>query len=397
MNYEKKILSELIDVLENRTNPDSIRAIYYDLTKKQPKYYDRHDDTTFNDINFGIEHLLANEFIFAKKDNLGYYNKIRLNCDKISEAYTYLKRTPKNTVRTKQAQILRRYMETDTGNELLNRYCSVQLDRLEQGKSLENKIGNDCDRLNDILLVLSAITKLESETYIRNFSEAVFHDSKKFQKLRSTITSILKSYSNEPIEENQKILEWFNLFENPIYLYIKGGAVIHYVDGRLDVNAVNGGVAISPASIESIQKIEILSGKVVTVENLTTYHDTDCHNSVVIYLGGFHNTVRTSLLKKIYAENKNVDYYHKGDLDVYGFLIFENLKVKTGIPFQSYEMDLDTLIKCYESGHTRPLTKDDLKQAHNPQLFQYKEIIDFMLEHNCKVEQECFEAMKLNL
>ncbi|MGN0633229.1 MAG: Wadjet anti-phage system protein JetD domain-containing protein [Oscillospiraceae bacterium] len=395
--YEKKILSELIDVLENRTNPESIRAVYYDLKKKQPEYYDTHDDTAFNEINSGIEHLLTNMLIIAKKDNLGYYNKIRLNCDKISEAYAYLERIPKNIARNKQAEILKRYMETDTSNELLNRYCLAQLDRLDQGKPPENKIGDDCDRLDDILMVLSAITKLEKETYIRNFSEAVFHDSKKFQKLSSTITSILKNYSNEPIEENRKILEWFNLFENPIYLYVKGEAVIHYIDGRLDVNAVNGGVAISPSSIGSIQKIEILSGKVMTVENLTTYHDTDCTDSVVIYLGGFHNTVRTSLLKKIYAENKNADYYHKGDIDIYGFLILENLKEKTGIPFRSYEMDLDTLIKCFRSGHTRPLTKDDIKQANNPQLRQYKEIIDFMLEHNCKVEQECFEAMKLNL
>lgn len=133
------------------------------------------------------------------------------------------------------------------------------------------------------------------------------------------------------------------------------------------------------------------------MENLTTYHDAPENNAVVIYLGGFHNSVRTQLLSSIYSQNPHINYFHKGDLDIYGFLILENLKKKTGINFEPYEMDIKTLKQCYYSGFYKPLTKTDVERSQSPLLDKYRDVIDFMLENNCKVEQESLEAMKLNI
>jgi hypothetical protein len=85
----------------------------------------------------------------------------------------------------------------------------------------------------------------------------------------------------------------------------------------------------------------------------------------------------------------------KGDLDPYGFLILENLKDKTGIPFKPLEMDLNTLRQCHHAGHFRPLDEADRKTITSPTLAEYQPILQYMLQHNCKIEQECFEAMKL--
>lgn len=61
-------------------------------------------------------------------------------------------------------------------------------------------------KIDDVLRVLIAITKLDKETYIRNFSTALFKDSKKFQKeFKSIIESILFDYTDEVLE---KIKYW---------------------------------------------------------------------------------------------------------------------------------------------------------------------------------------------
>ena len=63
------------------------------------------------------------------------------------------------------------------------------------------------------------------------------------------------------------------------------------------------------------------------------------------------------MLQKIYAAFPDAVYCHFGDIDVGGFLIYEDLRRKTGIPFQLYRMDLDTL-KEYEK-YGKALTEND--------------------------------------
>jgi hypothetical protein len=157
----------------------------------------------------------------------------------------------------------------------------------------------------------------------------------------------------------------------------------------------HGGIAISSDALEEIESIAVPGGTVVSVENLTTYHDTKEDQGAIIYLGGFLNSVRAHLLKKLYVFEPDAQYFHKGDLDPYGFLILENLKEKTGIPFAPLEMDMDTLRRCHLAGHFRPLDDADKKAIGNPVLKAYQPILQYMQQHNCKIEQECFEAMKL--
>lgn len=156
-----------------------------------------------------------------------------------------------------------------------------------------------------------------------------------------------------------------------------------------------GGIAISSDALDEIEQIHVPRGRIISVENLTTYHDTKESQGAIIYLGGFLNTVRTNLLKKVYVFEPDARYFHKGDLDPYGFLILENLKEKTGIPFKPMEMDLDTLQQCHRAGYFRPLDEADRKAITAPALAEYQPILQYMVQNDCKIEQECFEAMKL--
>lgn len=114
--------------------------------------------------------------------------------------------------------------------------------------------------------------------------------------------------------------------------------------------------------------------------------------------GGYHNFSKQQLLEKIYVDNQSRSYFHKGDLDVYGFLILENLKEKTGIPFMPLMMDLTTIEKFYRAGLYKELSAADVKlieEKKNTKLAAYADVLQFMLDYKCKVEQESIKALEL--
>ena len=151
-------------------------------------------------------------------------------------------------------------------------------------------------------------------------------------------------------------------------------------------------------AMEGIHSISVKADKVITVENLTTYHDCDEADAVYIYLGGYHNTSKQKLLELIYENNGDRAYYHEGDLDVYGFLILENLIAKTQIPFKPLLMDVETIERFYRAGLYKSLTTRDRKMIDSKkdgQLSAYKDVLEYMLAFDCKVEQESIKAVEL--
>ena len=100
----------------------------------------------------------------------------------------------------------------------------------------------------------------------------------------------------------------------------------------------------------------------------------------------------------IYENNGDKEYYHEGDLDVYGFLILENLILKTKIPFKPLLMDVETIERFYRAGLYKTLTARDRKMIDSKkdgQLSAYKDVLEYMLTHDCKIEQESIKAVEL--
>lgn len=320
----------------------------------------------------------------------GYVTKIFLTEAALPQIYRYLQRMPKADLISEQQALLCR---ARTGS-VTEKFCHAMLERLAQRKELPYGLAKDLRLLEDVLLALEHIEKLTQETYLRNFSEMVFHDSKRLQAILTPISRILLDYG-DAVCQKENVLAQYNLLSNPGYISIKGDWQLFCHGQCISTEAFRGGIALSSDALDDIEKIVVRRKTVISVENLTTYHDTGEEAGAVLYLGGFHNTVRTHFLQKLYAMEPDAAYYHKGDLDPYGFLILENLKKKTGIPFQPLEMDLDTLKACHLAGHFRPLEEADRKAIASPALAAYQPILQYMAENNCKIEQECFEAMKL--
>lgn len=400
MEYSKDIVSRLLNIYERRNGyakrPEDLRSIQFEVSKEYPVYKDRYDNEKYRDINTAIEKNIAAGLIIAEKDQTGRYSKIRLNIAKVDDCYALLKRA---SIPDQCRKVLSVLEKADYSEPLLlGRVVSDFCVQIKAFKKLPYDLGYDAGRVGEVLQVLVAVTKLKSETYIRNFSTALFKDSKRFQReYKSTIESILFDYTDDVVEKDD-ILGYYNLYENPTYVLIKGKARICFAESTIELSEMPGGIALSNWTLAGIQNISVKADKVITVENLTTYHDCDEPDAVYIYLGGYHNTSKQNLLELIYANNRDKDYYHEGDLDVYGFLILENLITKTHIPFKPLLMDLGTIERFYRAGLYKNLTAWDRKVIDSKkagQLSAYKDVLDYMLENDCKVEQESIKAVEL--
>ena len=399
MDYSKDILNTLVDMYERREGyikePSSLRAIQIDIKKTYPEYVDRYDHNAYKDINAAIEKLINEGLIISKLESTGIYSKVRLNIDRTADCYKKLNRKSILEKCEYIKQILSSF--ANSKYRLLNNIISDWMNLAINYRKLPYDLKYDGKRLKDVLTILEAVFKIEKESYIRNFSTVVFKDSKRFQKeFKSCIENILFDYTDDLIEKD-KILEYYNLYENPTYVYIKGDVIISFENSTIYVSELPDGIALSNASLKRIRNIKVLTKAVITVENLTTYHDENKKEAVYIYLGGYHNKSKEELLEKIYKNNKSCEYLHEGDIDIYGFLILENLKEKTGIPFKPLLMDINTLKRFYEAGIYKELNISDIRmiEKNRENLKEYSEVLDFMLLNNCKVEQESLRAVRL--
>ena len=114
------------------------------------------------------------------------------------------------------------------------------------------------------------------------------------------------------------------------------------------------------------------------------------NNNLIISLGGYHNEIRKNFLLKLFNFNKNLNFYHSGDIDAGGFYILNHLIKDTNINFIAKYMDINTLIKYKD--YTKELTKEDIKRLsylkEQPIMNKYLDVIDYMLKYNVKLEQE---------
>lgn len=396
-DYYQAILNSLLDSYEKRgafkKSPSQIKAVQINPAKKYKEYTDRYNHEAYRDINIAIGKMEVANLVEVTRDMAGRYIRVKLNLGQVDRAYQAAQRESVPALCDKIKAVLAGYQ--DQNQAIIQRLVCDFRANIGQYKKLPYGIDFDWQKLESMLEVLTSIVGLNQETYIRNFSTAIFKDSKLFQKeYRTNVENILFDYTEDVVEKD-RILEVYHLFDNPTYVLIKGNARIIYEDSDINLEDLKGGLAIPNSALGDLKRIEVKAQRLISVENLTTYHDSQEANSMFIYLGGFHNLPKQEFLKRLYQQNPDKDYYHKGDIDVYGFLILENLISKTGIPFQPLEMDLAMLQRFFARGLYKPLTPKEKKIMKSEKLSKYQEVFDFMLAHNCKAEQESAKVLEL--
>ena len=317
-NYDKKILNHLVDkyersksfIGENKTN----QRFSEQLKKIFPKYADTAEYDVFRNINEAVAGIERLNYISVKPTKNAFEKTVILNTDRLDDIYSYLNRQPKAALNESLLTILEKYKDE---NEILRKYCTVQIDRIKRNKSIERFDGDITD-FENTLKAVKEIFYISDETYQRDFSIRLFSDSKVFERIRNKVAKILFKYGDFPDEES--VLEDMNIVKNPGHVYLKGKGRIRIAGQEIDLSILNGDIAISSDLLKSIDEIRIDGQRIITIENLTTFNRFNDSNALTIYLGGYHNTHRRNFIKKIYESNPDKEYLHYGDIDAGGFL-----------------------------------------------------------------------------
>lgn len=403
---QKKVLESLLDTYEKSktfTETNKVNQSFgVTIARIFPKYKDDAEYDFFCEINESLQELNRLTFVYLEKKGNGIIHKAILNTDKLEDCYKALGRMPR---KKEQAAIARVWdemiAENETGKESLQplwAYLKAQRERMANNKNVEF-YEHDAKDYRDLLRLVAAALMNEQEIFIRTLSIRLFGDSKRLESLAPRLKALLFRYGE--YEEKDFVLEECGIVKTPTYVMIKGNARICLGAQNIDLSQMEGDLALSTATLRDLKWVKVLGRRVVTIENLTSFHEYISGEDFVVYLGGFHNKVKREFLRFLFKQNPEKEYRHFGDIDAGGFYILEHVKRKTGIPFRSLFMDAKILQAYRDSA--MPLTANDRKRlqalydelqdkiAAGNAVEDYRETLAFMLENNCKLEQEAVD------
>lgn len=406
--YERIILNALLDTYENSLlsrgeNKVNI-TISFAFTKKSiPQYFDE-SSSIYEDIHFAMKFLEEKEFISivwkrGKENHI--IQKVLLNVEQVKDVYRYVKRTPKSEMSSLQLKLLEE-LTSKCRTPVAVAFVEYLKSRIQQGKSVKEFIELDqVTETRQLISIIMSVEENEKSCYLREFSIQHLSDTKKMETMLGLLGKIMRKFDDRFVEMDvYSILAEYNIYDTPNYVYFKGNAQIglgNKEENCLELKYLKQGVGISGEDLPFIQWKDVSNvRRVITIENLTTFFRWEEENSILIYLGGYHNFVRRSLLLQIYEQIPEAEYLHFGDIDVGGFEIYQDLCQKTGIPFKTYHMGIEELER-YEK-YTRPLTENDHKRLDKILMMnvddvreRYLAVLQYMKKHGRKLEQECIE------
>lgn len=386
--YEKEIINKLIDKYEKSKSFTGENKVNQKFSVKVSslftKYGDHSNYEVFQGVNEAIDNLMRKSFVMAKANSAHVYNNVVLNVDTLTEIYKYVSRVPKKDINKSVLKLMENYKGR---NEILDRYCLVQYERINTNRPIQF-FNDDLIELENTLIAVEELLKVHRETFMRDFSVRVFKDSKLFEGISPKVINLLYEYGD--FAEKEQVLGDLNIIKNPTYINFKGAGSITIKGQRIDLTGLSSDIAISSIMLSDIDKIQVVGKAIITIENLTSFHTFKDKDMFVIYLGGYHNSLRREFIKKMYQQNPNIDYFHFGDIDAGGFYILEHLKKQTGVDFKPFRMDTETLISYSE--YTKPLTENDRDRLSRLINSEHSRVIKYMLENNCKLEQEAIDV-----
>lgn len=429
---QSNLLHALLDKYENSKTYEGTNTVSQNFAVKPEKVWKEYVSDYANvaqvkDFETEMQVLQEQGLIRIHKKG-GVITKLIACKEKLDVYYELLDRKQKKDMIQEQIAFFERWMQkefadyiqiTDAAGQIsvaqvaddaeqkkyavVYRFCRNQLAKVKAGKKPDYEL-EVCDKL---LRILAFICTNKEEVLERELSMMILDGSKEFEDhYRTRVCKVLSKYLDfsellegiDDTRERQKsILEEFQIYTNPSYIYLKGNIEIQLEDGQR-IRIGDAPIALSSELIQKMDAIRVNADKVVTVENLTSFHRLKDENCAYLFLAGYHNSAKQAFLKRVYKENPEKQWFHFGDLDPDGFYILKHLRKGTGIDFMPLYMGV-TELETY-SGYGRELSEQDKVKARNllKQGF-YAEVLQYMLEHDCKVEQEIisYETVKKSL
>lgn len=402
MRYEERILQTLLDSYERSRlsrgeNEVAVHIAFPITPKTMPIYFDE-NSLAYEEIHGTAGHLEEMGYTCSvwkggKKNHI--LQKIVLCDEKVDEIYRHLGRVPEKQMQQAQLAVLQE-LKTECSTPVARNFICWLMKRLEQGKTVKEYLNlDDTEGSRRLIRAIHKIETNQKEIYIREFSVQCFGDSKELEKKSGLIGKIFRRFSDDMEDmDNDVILAEYGIYRTPNYVYVKGSGRLRIGTPEaydIDLRSLRQGIGLSGEDLDGLEwKVDVSVKRIITIENLTTFFRWEEPDSVLIYLGVYHNAVRRKFLQKLYQVFPEAEYFHFGDIDVGGFEIYEDLCRRTGIPFTTYKMGISEL-EQYEQ-YTRELTENDRKRMdsllNNEAYENVWPILRYMKEHGKKLEQE---------
>lgn len=392
-NFELNILNRLLDKYENsklsKGGTQVKREIKLDLKDDVFSSYTGFDSYKYSESNDAVIKKL-NDLGFVKavfyKDT---FKSLTLVLDNVDKVYEYLNRDKPS----EELESIRSVLDKYKFNNFVDDFIDYVTNYIDTKYTYPKSYFLNSKELDLILYTFTCIFKLNENIKKRDFSVMYLHDSKAFESIQGKVIKIIKDFDYYTYQSDEDILASYNIIKNSSYALIKNNLILKINDQVINLNNLGFELSLSDLMIKSLEILKITANKIITVENLTSFYSLNDRDATVIYLAGFHNHTKQMLLEKIYQKYPDALYYHFSDIDAGGFLIYNNLKEKTHIPFIPYKMGLNELIQNKDK--LKSLTANDKKRLvklrNNDKFSEFFEVIDYMLEHNVKLEQEILD------
>ena len=383
---KKKLLNKLIDKYENSKSFIGQNKVNQKFSVNPSKLFSEYSNDAevefFSGLNESIHDLEKAELVSVDWLRGGVAGNISLNMRNLDAAYKYVCRQPRKQTQERILLILNKYQ--GAACKLLSDFILAQKKRIELNQNIEYFNSNETD-FEDLIRAVDFIQKNEEEILIRSASLVLFKDSKRLESISSTIESLMRKYGD--YDGCEDVLAECNVVKTPTQVLVKGNASINLNGQIIDLSKVNGDIGLSTKSLRDVVSINVFGNCVITVENLTSFYTYGNRDDFVIYLGGFHNSVKRDFIKKVFAENASKSYMHFGDIDAGGLYILKHLRNKTGIHFFPMNMNVQTL-EQYKSSLKTLTAEDRNRLEHFLDDEEFKNVARYMLDNNCKLEQE---------
>ena len=356
-----------------------------------------------------IRQMESEGLIHVVPPNTGILRQICAVPERWEDYYACLNRTEKNILKKRLEEVYHRFCQCDLleayGKEKLQTLKNSRARKLDE-KKVEKEI-TEAEAIWNLVQFLKENQEKQRTTLEREMSEAVLHDSKQWEKIyRKKVCGILEYTGryDEPLAELEEererqtaLLEEFYIYSNPAYIYLKGDARICLEDGRELRIYHDLPMSIPFETFQKAKSIHIRDAALMTVENLTSFHRLEREHIFYLFLSGYHTRTKQALLQRIARENPGLSWYHFGDLDPDGLAIAGHLIRKTGLPFQLCAMGVQELQRFQT--YAKPVEAPDRAKAEAmiKQGSSYAGILRYMLEHNCKLEQEIISWQETRL
>mgnify|MGYP003090703664 FL=1 len=415
--WKEQLLSKLLDQYEKSvtyTGENKVKQVFSVKPSDIFKGYNKDflpPEQLFQEKEFErlIRQMESEGLIHVVPPNTGILRQICAVPERWEDYYACLNRTEKNILKKRLEEVYHRFCQCDLleayGKEKLQTLKNSRARKLDE-KKVEKEI-TEAEAIWNLVQFLKENQEKQRTTLEREMSEAVLHDSKQWEKIyRKKVCGILEHTGryDEPLAELEEererqtaLLEEFYIYSNPAYIYLKGDARICLEDGRKLRIHHDLPMSIPFETFQKAKSIQIQDVALMTVENLTSFHRLEREHIFYLFLSGYHTRTKQALLQRIARENPGLSWHHFGDLDPDGLAIAGHLIRKTGLPFQLCAMGVQELQRFQT--YAKPLEAPDRAKAEAmiKQGSSYAGILRYMLEHNCKLEQEIISWQETRL